>query len=388
MRHLSHLNTTIQLLDQYDGKEPFSHFIKNFFRQHKKFGSTDRKTISHLCYCYLRLGYALKNSSVEEKILTGLLLCSQTSSELLAHLKPAWNESIQLNVEQKLSLINYPLLTQEIFPWKEELSVSVDHEKFSKSFLIQPDLFLRIRPGNEDIVKRKLADADIEFARLTNSCIALSNSTKIENVLEINREAVVQDYSSQQIGKFFSFTIHHSPLTSWDCCAASGGKSIMLYDLDNSIDITVSDIRKSILVNLEKRFAEAGIKKYHSFIADLSDKNSKLPSRKFDLIITDVPCSGSGTWGRNPEALLFFDKAEIEKYSNLQKKILDNVVPHLSENGSLVYITCSVFKKENEEMVDYIQQKFQLQLQKIELLEGYERKADSMFAAVFSNVSV
>ncbi|MBS1935839.1 MAG: Fmu (Sun) domain-containing protein, partial [Bacteroidetes bacterium] len=363
MRHLSHLNTTVQLLNQYDGKEPFSHFIKNFFKQHKKFGSTDRKTISHFCYCYFRLGHALKNISVEEKILAGIFLCSQTSNELLAHLKPKWNENIQLNLEQKLSIINYPLFIKEVFPWKDELSTAVDYEKFCKSFLIQPDLFLRIRPGNEDIVKRKLTDANIAFAEITGSCISLPNSTKIEDVIEINKEAVVQDYSSQQIGNFFPSAIGHSPFTSWDCCAASGGKSIMLYDMNNAVDITVSDIRKSILLNLEKRFSEAGIKKYRSFVADLAAKEIKAPSKKYDLIIADVPCSGSGTWSRNPEALVFFNKEEIEKYSNLQKKILDNVLPHLSVNGRLVYITCSVFKKENEEIADYIQQKFQLRLQ-------------------------
>src|SRR5579871_2936540 len=143
MRLLSHLNTAIQLLGQYNGKEPFSHFIKNFFRQQKKFGSTDRKTISHLCYCYFRLGHALKNIPVEERVLIAVFLCTHTSHELLDHFKPEWNEKIQLPLKEKLSIINYPLSITDVFPWKDELSADIDHEKFCNSFLIQPDLFLR-----------------------------------------------------------------------------------------------------------------------------------------------------------------------------------------------------------------------------------------------------
>jgi len=83
--------------------------------------------------------------------------------------------------------------------------------------------------------------------------------------------------------------------------------------------------------------------------------------------------------------LHFFDKNEIDSYSNLQKKIIRHVIPSLKKNGRLVYITCSVFKKENEEIIDYILQDSQLQLEKMEVLKGYDKKADTMFAAGFLN---
>ncbi|MDE3143943.1 MAG: Fmu (Sun) domain-containing protein, partial [Bacteroidota bacterium] len=71
----------------------------------------------------------------------------------------------------------------------------------------------------------------------------------------------------------------------------------------------------------------------------------------------------------------------------LQKKIISNTIPHLAKDGYFLYITCSVFKKENEDAVDFIQQQFpSLQLIKKELLKGYEMKADSMFAALFKRV--
>ena len=106
-----------------------------------------------------------------------------------------------------------------------------------------------------------------------------------------------------------------------------------------------------------------------------------------DLIIADVPCTGSGTWARTPEQLHFSHKKDIDKYAALQKKIIENALPHLKINGHFLFITCSVFKKENEENVAFIQQKFQLNLLKMEYLKGYEIQADTLFVALFKKAS-
>jgi 16S rRNA (cytosine967-C5)-methyltransferase len=382
MKFDNQLRYAVNIINAFKGEMPLHNWLKNFFRENKQMGSKDRKQVSELVYCYYRLGKNLSEINIEEKILTGLFLCNNSNNELLNYFKPDWNNNINNSLEKKLSIINYPLLIQNIFPWKEQLSEEINHQKFSESFLIQPDLFIRIRPGYEKAVKQKLDNAEIKFKQINNSCIALNNATKIDEVININKEVVVQDYSSQQIEKFLP-TANRQLLTVWDCCAASGGKSLMLYDINPNIDLTVTDIRESILINLKKRFSEAGIKNYKSYTEDLSSAIHHPPTKKYDLIIADVPCSGSGTWSRTPEALCFFEEKEIEHYTQLQKKIISNIIPQLKKGGNLVYITCSVFKKENEEMVDFISQNFHLQLEKMELIKGYETKADAMFAARF-----
>ncbi|HXB44297.1 MAG TPA: hypothetical protein VNV85_09590, partial [Puia sp.] len=333
MKFVSHLKTATHILQQYRGDEPFAHFIKKNFRQHKKFGSTDRKTISHLCYSYFRLGQALKEVSTEEKILAGIFLCDHLTNNLLAYFKPEWNDNIGLPLAQKLSIIHHHFSILDIFPWQGDLSTGVDYQEFCESFLIQPDLFLRLRPGHEEIVMKKLLNANIKFRLIGDSCISLSNATKIDKVVHVNKEAVIQDYSSQQVGDLLQMPNANlkpqgfnpaSSLSVWDCCAASGGKSILAKDRLGNINLTVSDIRESILINLKKRFEEAGIKKYESFTTDLSSAFVRRSSEKFDLIIADVPCTGSGTWGRSPETISFFDKKEIETYGALQKKIITN----------------------------------------------------------------
>ena len=162
MKHFSHLNTAVQLLQQYRGEMPFSIFERSFFAQHKKYGSKDRKRIAHLCYCYFRLGQSLQQLPAEEKILTGLFLCSHQPDESLQHAKPEWDQKITLSIDEKIEALNESGIhfsVQDIFPWKEELSEGIDHEAFCRSFLVQPDLFLRLRPGHEKNVQQKLRDA-------------------------------------------------------------------------------------------------------------------------------------------------------------------------------------------------------------------------------------
>jgi 16S rRNA (cytosine967-C5)-methyltransferase len=389
-RYHSYINSTKEILSIYRGDEPLSSFLKKYFSANKKFGSKDRKQISNLCYCFFRMGKVVMNSSVEEKILTGLFLCSDKSNEILAVLKPDWNEKCNLPLNEKLLIINpgragSSLLISEIFPWKDELSEGIDHEKFCQSFFIQPDLFLRLRPGKEKLATQKLQKAGIDFKIISETCLALPNSSKIDAIIELDKEAVVQDHNSQKTGEFIKSQISDlkSQIDLWDCCAGSGGKSIMAFDIDPKIKLAVSDTRESILVNLKKRFSNAGIREYKSFIADIFKSKPENKDLKPNLIIADVPCSGSGTWSRTPEQLYFFQERKIGEYSALQKRIVSNAIAQLQPGGSFVYITCSVFKKENEEVVMYIKENFHLQLKQMEVLKGYDKKADSMFVAVF-----
>ncbi len=275
-RYHSYINTSKEILSAYTGSEPLASYLKKHFGANKKFGSKDRKKIAHLCYCFFRLGKAFASVATEEKILIAVFLCSTEPNNVLANLKPEWNEKVNLSVEEKLSLINYPFNHTQLFPFAAELSDGIDVSKFALNQLIQPDLFLRIRPGQKEKVISKLNAAALSFQLIGENCVALSNATKIEEVILLDKEAVVQDYTSQRVGEFLNSAkdLLASPSTQlrvWDCCAASGGKSMMAYDLMPGIELTVSDIRNSILTNLQNRFTEMGIKKYNSFVADLSD---------------------------------------------------------------------------------------------------------------------
>jgi 16S rRNA (cytosine967-C5)-methyltransferase len=331
------------------------------------------------------LGKAAMSLAIEERMLRGLFLCDDKSSDILSSFKPDWNKHISFSIDEKFLRFNDQLSIYNVFPWIDELSNGIDHEVFCKSFFVQPDLFIRLRPGREKAVIKKLQESGIVFKKIPDSCIALPNSSKLDEIIELDKEAVIQDLNSQRTGDFIKSQISNpgSQIRVWDCCAASGGKSIMAYDTNPNIQFTVSDVRESILTNLKKRFAKAGIKNYRSLVVDLANEQRTMTS-DFDLIMVDAPCTGSGTWSRTPEQLYFFNESEIERYSLLQKKIVSNIIPQLQNRGSLIYITCSVFKKENEEVVEFITQNFNLQLKQMNVLKGYDKKADSMFVAVLT----
>ena len=396
-RYHSYINTSVKLVESFKGEQPFAIFIKSFFSKGKKYGSKDRKQISALCYNYFRLGFAMKNSSTEQKIMVATFLCEKEPSDFWEKINPEWNEKINWPLNQKLFLVKDQFLSTDIFPNKQALSESVDAETYCLSMLEQPHLFLRIRPQCRLTTLKKLEKSKLVYQLINGTSIQLLPGTNAEDFFIIDKEVVVQDYNSQQVLNYlqlnetvlFENEEPQQGLSTWDCCAASGGKSILLNDIvKRKIDLTISDIRLVIVMNLHQRFKKANIKAYKYFIADIGDTQVTPPTTNYQLIICDAPCTGSGTWGRTPEQLCFFNSTTIKEFSDKQKRIVSNVIPHLKNGGIFVYITCSVFKEENETIAHFIKDTFNAELLHLEILKGYDKKADTMFVAIFKKPSV
>ncbi|RYY60681.1 MAG: Fmu (Sun) domain-containing protein [Chitinophagaceae bacterium] len=409
MIHLSHLKTAVKILESYSGGQPFSIFLREFFRADKKYGSRDRKQVARLCYSYFRIGRVAAGLPIDERILLGVFLCGQAEDEFQPDLKPLWAGHFNDPLPDKCRLAGITYRVEDQFPFSDAISSSINTGDFAASHFIQPDLFIRIRPGKVETIHEQVNKAGIGYREISPSSLAFPNTTKLDGVITADTDAVIQDLSSQRVATLFTLmnsgdavAAHGNttpvdatwsreakhlttgrPLKVWDCCAASGGKSIMAVDYLGDIDLTVSDIRQNILVNLQQRFARAGIKKYRSLVADLGVSAATGKGlRGVDLIIADVPCSGSGTWGRTPEHLFYFTREKMEYYSQLQKKIIDNSLPSLADGGHYLYITCSVYKNENEEAVSYLSAKG-LTLKHAGYFPGYGEKADTLFAALF-----
>lgn len=358
----NYLAAAEKIIAEYDGSLPLHHFLKGFFKQHPYMGSRDRRHISQLVYSYYRLGYLYKDEkSVQERILLGSYLCKAEEADNFTIETPA---DIPFN---------------KIFPWQEALSADINPEVFSQSFLKQPYLFIRTRKDKQEAIKKLLTRAEVTFEEWGPHTLALPNSTKIDTIVTDKSWYEIQDASSQQVGHLF----HPNPGEAWwDSCAASGGKSILLLDKEPKVKLMVSDVRSTIISNLHMRFKEAGIRDYTSMVMDLTKEITL--ERRFDNIILDAPCSGSGTWGRTPESLSFFKEEQIREFQQLQQSIAGNVVKLLKPGGSLIYITCSVFRQENEEVVAHLENTTGLKKQEGGVITGYEKGADSMFAVRMS----
>lgn len=323
----------------------------------------------------------------EDKLLTSLFLCSNVEDPLLQHFHPDLNLMVNHSLERKIAFLQekqVPVNVDDIFPLSEHLSPSLSHRHiFKLSHCHQPQLFVRTRPGKEETVRKTLLQNNIPFTE-EGSCITLTNGEDITGLLVADKEIVIQDYSSQQTGRVIQAALEQAGKAAsiWDCCAASGGKSMLAFDLDPNIDLTVSDIRTNILDNLEERFKRAGIRQYRAFETDLTVPMR--PGKKYDIVMADVPCSGSGTWGRTPADMQFFTEGKLRHYVDLQQRILTNLLSSIKPGGQLLYFTCSVYADENEQQVQYLLDNSFLELKEMQLLEGYQKGADTLFAARFT----
>lgn len=385
MKAINQLKTFQRIIGEYPVDTPLSKFLPGFYRQNKQMGSTDRRVASRLIYNYFRIGQALPNLATDERLIVAEFLCHTQTNSFLQNFKPDWAACVSFNVDDKLALVKtaYPAFKlEDVFPWIDQVSAGIDKDAFLKSFFCQPDLFIRVRNGYDHLVKAQLNKAGVVFKDEGNGCYALPNGTRLETIFPKQNWFEVQDLSSQQTGDFFKPQRWDS---WWDACAASGGKSLLLHEDEPNIKLVVSDIRESVLANLDERFQLAGLTKYQKKVLDLTTNiDQTLHDYEFDGIILDAPCSGSGTWGRTPEMIAQFMPAKIEFFQRLQKSIAQNVVKYLKPGKPLIYITCSAFKGENEDVVDYLVKELGLKLEESKVLKGYEHKADTMFVARLS----
>ena len=382
MKATNQLKTFQRILDEYPAETPLGKFLPGFYRQNKQMGSTDRRIANRLVYNYFRLGKALANLPTDERLFVAEFLCNTQLNSFLQHFKPEWAACIGFTLEEKIGIIKtaYPAFNlNDIFPWINEVSAGINKTAFLESFFTQPDLFIHVHNGYDHLVKGELNKAEIIFKDEGNGCFSLPNGTRLENIFPTQHWFEVQDYSSQQCAQFFKPQKWDS---WWDACAASGGKSLLLHEEEPDIKLVVSDIRESILANLDERFQQAGLRKYQKKVLDLCQNiDQTLHDYAFDGIILDVPCSGSGTWGRTPEMIAQFDEHKIEFFQRLQKTIAASVVKYLKPGKPLIYITCSAFKEENGDVVDYLVKELGMRLEAQQVLKGYERRADTMFVS-------
>jgi 16S rRNA (cytosine967-C5)-methyltransferase len=377
-----HIRAFEQVLASYDGKLPLHRHLVIYFKQNKQMGSSDRRWASRYLYSYFRLGRALPNLSTIERLAVADFLCNAELSLITESTFPKAAEYISLPLVEKVAFVKsqYPDFDlKDVFPFDEDLSDGIDKEAFLLSLFVQPDLFIRVKETHLPTIKTRIEAAGVPVQELSDTTLALPNGTKLEQIVDDARLYQVQDFSSQKTGDYFK----PQPYDYWwDCCAASGGKSLLIHSIEPKVKLLASDVRETSLGNLQERFIAAGIKDFQKKTIDLLQNNDQiLHHYEFDGILLDAPCSGAGTWGRTPEMLHFFEAYKVASYVKLQKAIAENVVKYLKQDKPLIYMTCSVFKAENEDVVAYLLEKFQLKLESMELIKGYNDKADSMFVA-------
>jgi 16S rRNA (cytosine967-C5)-methyltransferase len=220
--------------------------------------------------------------------------------------------------------------------------------------------------------------------------VRLLRPRSVEKIPGFNSGQVsIQDAGAQYAAILLDI---HDGMNVLDACAAPGGKSGHLLELAE-INLTAVDINQDRLKLVNENLMRIN-KKAKLLNGDASNPEQWWDGLMFDRILADVPCSGSGVVRRHPDIKWIRRPSDIESFANQQCKILEALWPLLIENGKLLYATCSIFPRENQQVVDKFleshkdAEKIQLSVNKFQngqLLPNDEH--DGFFYALLQKIS-
>jgi 16S rRNA C967 or C1407 C5-methylase (RsmB/RsmF family)/NOL1/NOP2/fmu family ribosome biogenesis protein len=164
----------------------------------------------------------------------------------------------------------------------------------------------------------------------------------------------VQEASSMFVEQAFQQHVSRSqPIKVLDLCAAPGGKSTLLASLLRADDLLVSNeviqTRASILVENMTRWGQM-----NTWVTNNDPKDFGRATGFFDAMLVDAPCSGSGLWRKDEQAIDEWSESNVQLCSERQQRILADALPALKKDGVLIYATCSYSVAENERIVDWL----------------------------------
>lgn len=217
-------------------------------------------------------------------------------------------------------------------------------EDIAKALRTRAPVFLRVNLLKTDVESAMRALAN-EGITVEKSALATTALTVTDGARQVAQSAAyqkgfveLQDAASQAVVEFTGVSQGARVL---DYCAGGGGKSLALAALTRA-EVTAHDISEARMRDIASRAERAGAR----------IKTMANPTGTYDLVFVDAPCSGSGSWRRDPEGKWRLTPETLEQTCQTQAEILDQVGKYVAPNGILAYATCSVLACENRDQVD------------------------------------
>ena len=217
-------------------------------------------------------------------------------------------------------------------------------EELAKATLDRPTEWIRVnlQKTNAPVLAEKLGitgssilyDRYIEIPRDVGVKLLLATPEFVQGLFSF------QNPSAYEVIKLLDLK---PGLKVWDACAAPGGKTALMAEMDHSLEILASDSSASRLEKMQDLMNRLGLTNIKTETIDLAAQDSAALSSetKFDRILLDVPCSNMGVIARRPESVYRMTPESINEIAELQFKILENASTALAPGGRLVYATCS-----------------------------------------------
>ncbi len=221
---------------------------------------------------------------------------------------------------------------------------------FVESLQRRPPLWLRCRAGARDEVLGSLREAGAAAApddRLPGLLRVDTAPSRAILAPLLHTRAEIQDIASQCVGHLCA------PKPGehwWDLCAGAGGKTLHLLDqLGGSGSVFCTDTRTEALDELTRRATAAGFTNWTARRLPPDPGRWTVGSR-FDAILLDAPCAGTGTWGRAPDARWRTTREDCLAWAARQAALLRHALPRLKPGGRIVYAVCSLTRAETSDV--------------------------------------
>jgi 16S rRNA (cytosine967-C5)-methyltransferase len=370
MKSSARFQTTIEIIDHIllNPAVPSDRLLVDYLRQRRFIGSHDRRAITETVYEILRQWpvLTLYQSPLKgrQAVLWFLRVCQQYSVEQIREIFAGSNYSpASLSQEEEKNLAT-PLSPDD---WPEWIKAATPEwlwpycqDSFGENTMAEMQAFDRVA-GFDVRINPLKTDRRTVFERLEAEGITVTETPyspwglRLPNRQALNQHKLwedghieVQDEGSQLI----AFLTDAQPgMRILDLCAGAGGKTLGLAAaMKNKGSLLATDIHEWRLKRARERLKRAGISNVEC--RALNDSWLKRQIGKFDRVLVDAPCSGTGTWRRNPDLKIRFQPNDLEELIQKQVTILQTAAATVKPGGRLIYATCSILKAENDEQVE------------------------------------
>jgi 16S rRNA (cytosine967-C5)-methyltransferase len=351
------LNHAAQVLASIAADQRADLALRFYFEAHRYLQPPAKREISHTVFVYFRwLSWLDPKAPPQKRLAHALTLHERftadpksVKAETLAALAvPAWLWT-ELDFPSESSAIGSATADPQLKPMASAKA------EYLRQLQRDPALWLRARPGTAATLAKSLFACE-RTDRAPDALRFTGTQDLFRTEQFTSGEFEIQDLASQLVGLACA---PQPGETWWDACAGEGGKTLHLADLmANKGLIWATDRHPKRLDTLKRRAGRAKLFNYRTALWDgpaLSPSNGppKLPTKtKFDGILVDAPCSGVGTWQRNPHARWATTPDDVRELATTQRAFLDAVAGSLKPGGRLVYSVCTLTRSETTAVAD------------------------------------
>jgi 16S rRNA (cytosine967-C5)-methyltransferase len=321
------LNHAARVLATVAPDMPADAALRRYLYGAKRLGPREKRAVSRAVFSYFRwLRWLEPKASLQKQL--------EEASALQA----------RFTADEK-SIKPETLAARAVPAWlREEMDLPPE---YLRQLQREPSLWLRARPGSSSRLARELGDC--EFTDRAPDALRYTGPKDLFLTPSFHNGAFeIQDLASQIVGHACA---PKPGETWWDACAGEGGKLLHLADLmANKGVIWATDRSERRLHVLKRRAARAQV---FNFRTTTWDGSARLPTKtKFDGILVDAPCSGVGTWQRNPHARWKTTLDDVRELAVTQRALLEHVATALKPHGRLIYSVCTLTGSESTAVAD------------------------------------